>query len=419
MQLGARLEPFGVRVVGLDFPGAPDGIGAQYPGLLAAFGPQGAAKVMSNIVRLTYDGKTLPSELVNMKPRFLLEAIPEILDVKLAHFEMFRKAFPGIEIRSVTSGFPASVLGVGIAHPAFPHEINKLYETVEDEPSAITKMLWALGLVPVPVGDHWSFVLDVLFCGITLAGLKYRHATNMPYWKIDKYVRKHVGPNPFRAHDAIGAAGANFLTWSCLHHLAQEYGPVFDPGPELTERQETGDNWYPPNHFRPLVDWSLDAEATETFRTWILGPLYQMTSLLLKEERGHLSHMNQIGEICAQFRKGILATIRSEGAERVVRTVEAYHRLEPAAAEKGWYPEVFEHIGTPEWQQLYVNAEHDGDVGVVSLGRESYSHEVDEELNRALDWLKAAGVTRVILTGDFHLATQMVGADTSDFYPAL
>jgi hypothetical protein len=43
MQLGSRLEPFGVRVVGLDFPSAPDGIGRQYPGLVqAARAPTGS-----------------------------------------------------------------------------------------------------------------------------------------------------------------------------------------------------------------------------------------------------------------------------------------------------------------------------------------------------------------------------------------
>ncbi len=419
MQLSARLEPYGVRVVGLDFPGAPDGIGGQYPGLVAAFGTHQAAKIMGNIVRLTYDGKTLPPELAGLRPKFLLEAIPEILEVKKAHYAVFRASFPDIEIRSVTSGFPASELGAGIAHPAFPHEINKIYETVEETPSAITKLLWALGLIPVPVGDQWSFVLDVLFCGVTLAGLKYRHARNMPYWKVDKYVRKHVGPNPFRAHDAIGAAGANFLTWSCLHHLAGQYGPVFEPGPELTEHKETGADWYPPNHFRPLVDWKLDTAGEEDFRTWILGPLFQMTSLLLHEKRAPLAHMNMIGELCAQFRTGILALARKLGGETVLEIVEAYHQREPAAATKAWYPEAFGSMDTPEWQQLYVNAEHDGDVGVLTINRETYSAEVDAELNRAIDWLKAAGIGRVILTGDFHMATQLVGADTSDFYPAL
>jgi enoyl-CoA hydratase/carnithine racemase len=419
MQFGSRLLPYGVRIVGLDFPGSPDGIGKQYPGLVRAFGAKGAAEIMANVVRLSYDGKTLPAELGSFRPRFLLEAIPEILEVKREHYRVFRRSFPEIEIRSVTSGFPSSELGVGVAHPAFPHEINKLFEVVEPAPSPVTQLLWALGLIPVPVSDHWSFVLDVLFCGITLAGLKFAHARNTPYWKIDKLVRRLLGPNPFRAHDAIGAAGANFLTWSCLHHLAGRYGALFEPTPELVERKETGADWYPPNHFRPLVDWKLTREEEEEFQAFLLGPLYQMTSLLLHEKRGHLSHINTIGEVCAQFRRGVLAGARAAGRETVLRTVEAYHRREPLAAKKAWHPEVFEEMGTPAWRQLYVNAEHDGGAGVVTIGRESYNADVDAELNRALDWLRAEGVRRLILSGDFHLSTQLVGADTNEFFPAL
>jgi enoyl-CoA hydratase/carnithine racemase len=419
MQLGSRLQPYDVRIVGLDFPGAPDGIARQYPGLVNAFGPQSATAIMQNIVRLTYDGKTLPGELNRLRPRFLLEAIPEILEVKRAHYEIFRREFPGIEIRSVTSGFPSKELGVGIAHPAFPHEVNKVWEIVEPAPSPVTKLLWSLGLIPVVVSDDWSFVLDVLFCGVTHAGLQYHHATNMPFWKIDKYIRKLVGPNPFRAHDAIGAAGASFLTWSCLHHLGQVYGDVFKPTPELDEHRRTGEPWYPPNHFRPLVDWRMDDDEEEEFTSWILGPLFQMTSLMLHEKRGHLSHINAIGELCAQFRTGILAQMRSLGPDAVIRRVEAYHRLHPEAAKSAWHPEVLGQMGGADWQQLYVNAEHNGEVGVVTISRERYSASVNEELNRALDWLKAEGISRIVLTGDFHLATQMVGADTSEFYPAL
>jgi 3-hydroxyacyl-CoA dehydrogenase len=385
MQLGSRLEPFGVGMVALDFPNAPDGIGKQYPGLVQAFGPDGANRIMGNITRLNYDGRTLPGELQQLKPRFLLEAIPEILEVKKAHYKIFRDAFPDIEIRSVTSGFPSSELGVGIAHPAFPHEINKVWEVVEAEPSAVSQLLWALGLMPIPVSDHWSFVLDVLFCGVTLAGLRYHEASNMPFWKVDKFARKLLGPNPFRAHDAIGAKGANFLTWSCLHHLGQQYGAVFTPTRVLEERKTTGQNWYPPNHFRPLVDWKLDSDGAAEFGTWILGPMFQMTSLMLHEQRGHLSHLNAIGELCAQFRRGILAVMRAAGPDAVIETVEAYHRVHPEAAGAAWHPDAFANMETPEWQQLYVNAEHDGTVGVVTISRESYNSDVDAELNRALD----------------------------------
>jgi len=407
MQLGSRLEPFNVPVVGLDFPGVPDGINKKYQGLVDTFGKKGADRIMANVIRLSYDGGSLPAKLKEFKPKFLLEAIPEILDIKKNHYELFKKSYPGIEIRSVTSGFPGTELGVGIAHPAFPHEINKIWEIVESEPSAITKLLWSLGLIPVPVSDHWSFVLDVLFCGITLAGLRYHDATNMPFWKIDKYVRKSMGPNPFRAHDVIGAAGANFLTWSCLHHLTNNYGGLFEPTAELAEHKESGQNWYPPNHFRPLVNWSLDDQEQDEFLNWMQGQLFQMVSLLLYEKRGHLSHINSISELCAQFQPGVIAGIRSAGPDTIVKRVESYQNLHPQAANE------------PEWQQLYVNAEHDGSTGVITIGRESYNGDVDSELNRAIDWLHAEAIKNVIVTGDFHLATQMVGADTGDFFPAL
>ncbi len=419
MQLGARLEPFGVGVVALDFPGAPDGLGRQQPGLARAFGKDGAARIRSNITELTYDGLRLPGQLERFRPRFLLEAVPEVLEVKRAHYEVFRAAFPAIEIRSVTSGFPSSQLGVPITHPAFPHEINKVFEVVEPAPSGVTRMLWSLGLVPVTVSDHWSFVLDVLFCGLTLAALRYHRASNMPFWKIDKLVRRLLGPNPLRAHDAIGARGANFLTWSCLHHLAARYGDLFAPTPELVEHRESGADWYSPAHLRPVVGWPVGPREAAELEAWVLGAVFQMTSLMLHEQRSHLAQMNAIGELCAQFDRGVLARIRAAGADGAVRTVEAYHRRHPAAATSAWHPEAFAAVASPEWQQLYVNAEHDGVVGVVSISRESYNWDVDAELNRALDWLRAAGIERVVVTGDFHLAGQMVGADTREFYPAL
>ncbi|HET9766078.1 MAG TPA: hypothetical protein VFS60_04490 [Thermoanaerobaculia bacterium] len=419
MQLGSRLVPFGVTVVALDLPGAPDGIGRQVPGLVKAFGREEADRILAGVVRMSYDGATLPPQLASFRPRFLLEAIPEVLELKRRHYGMFRDAFPGIEVRSVTSGFPSREIGVPVAHPAFPHEVNKVWETVESGPSAVPQMLWALGLVPVPVADEWSFVLDVVFCGLTNAALGWHRASNMPFWKVDKLVRRMLGANPFRAHDAIGAKGANFLTWSCLQHLGERYGALFAPAPELVERKESGQPWYPPNHFRPLVDWQLSAAEEEDFRAWVLGPLVQMTALMAHEERAHPAHLNLIGELCAQLSRGVLALVRNLGADEARRLVERYHELHPAAAASPWQAEALDRVASPEWQQLYVNAEHDGEVGVITLGREAYNWDVDAELNRAIDWLRAEGIERVILSGDFHLTTQLVGADTAEFFPAL
>ncbi len=419
VQLGSRLQPYGVPIVALDFPGAADGIGQQYPGLVAAFGREESARILSDVVRFNYDGSHLPTRMSAFNPRFALEAVPEVLEIKRAHYEILRAAFPGIEIRSVTSGFPSSQLGVGIAHPAYPHQINKVWEVVEDEPSAITQLFWALGMLPMPVADRWSFVLDVLFCGLTQAASRYHEASGAPFWKIDKQVRKLVGANPFRAHDAIGIKGSAFLTWSCLHHLSEQYGALFDPSPHIAERKDSGATFYPPNHFRPLVQWTFSGDEEDELHTRILGPLFQMTSLMLHEERAHLSYLNSIGELCAQLTPGVLARIRDLGADAAIQRVEAYHRLDPRAASSAWHPETFEQIEGAQWRQLYVNAEHDGTVGVITLGRESYSWDVDAELGRAIDWLLAEGIERVILTADFHLARQLVGADTREFFPGL
>jgi enoyl-CoA hydratase len=144
-----------------------------------------------------------------------------------------------------------------------------------------------------------------------------------------------------------------------------------------------------------------------------------MTSLLLREKRAHLSHINAIGELCAQFRQGVLALVRNMGPDAAIKRVEAYHRLHPQASAGCWYPDEFGQLNQAPWQQLYVNAEHNGAVGGISISRESYNSDVDAELNRAIDWLKANKIGTVIVTGDFHLSTQMVGADTADFYQAL
>lgn len=419
MQFGSRLKNYNVPIAALDFPGSPDGIGLQYIGLAASFGKKQADEIMTNVIRLNYDGSNIPPVLKSMNPKFLLEAVPEILEIKKAHYNIFRNAFPGIEIRSVTSGFPASELGVGIAHPSFPHQINKVWEIVENDDSDITKLFWALGMIPVRVTDNWSFVLDVLFCGLTLACLRYNRTTNMPFWKIDKYVRKYFGPNPFRAHDVIGSKGANFLTWSCLHHLTNNYGDVFCPTESLLEHKDSGQNWYPLNHLRPIVNFIIENGGIDEFHTWILGSLFRMTSLMLHENRSHYSTMNAIGELCAQFRKGILAIIRNYGTEKAIKIVEDYHKLYPEASQKSCYKETFYNMETHSWQQLYVNAEHDGKIGIITLGRESYNDDVDKELNRTIDWLLSENIRNVIITGDFHLTTQLVGADTNEFFQAL
>jgi enoyl-CoA hydratase/carnithine racemase/3-hydroxyacyl-CoA dehydrogenase len=415
-QLGARMRRYGVPIVALDMGYGRNSLQEQYRGLVGSFGRQEADEIFSNVTRVFYDGKNLPPSLLSMHPRVLIEAIPEILKVKKEHYALFRKAFPEIQIFSVTSGFPSSETGVGTGHPSFPHHINKVWEMVEQEPSDWTKLLWSIGLIPLRVADRWSFVLDVIFCGLMLAALRYYEAKRMPFPAIDKLVRELLGPVPYRAHDAIG--GANFLTYSCLDHLDKIYdGELFKPTAELVGRIDGRRPWYPEE--RPMVNWRLDEEEYETFKTWILGPIIQMTSLMVHEKRADFATMNAIGELCAEFRKGVLALIRSLGPEEAVKIVQAYHKVHPEAAGGCWYPEELEQVDTPAWRQLYVNALHDGIAGVITISREALNNDVILEVGRAIDWLKSSGIRRVVLTSDFHLSTQMQGADISEFYPAL
>jgi hypothetical protein len=99
IQFGSRLQPFGINLVALDLPGAADGIGKQYHGLVEGFGALHAAEVMANIIRMNYDGNQAPASLAKYKPKFLLEAIPEIVNLKKSHYAIFRDAFADIEIR--------------------------------------------------------------------------------------------------------------------------------------------------------------------------------------------------------------------------------------------------------------------------------------------------------------------------------
>ncbi len=85
MQLGSRLAAYGITVAALDFPGVPAGISRQFSGLARNFGKEQAAQIMSNVVQFTYDGSHLPKQLAALKPRFLLEAVPEVLEIKKSH----------------------------------------------------------------------------------------------------------------------------------------------------------------------------------------------------------------------------------------------------------------------------------------------------------------------------------------------
>ena len=80
---------------------------------------------------------------------------------------------------------------------------------------------------------------------------------------------------------------------------------------------------------------------------------------------------------------------RDRGADAVLIRLRHITSSIPAAAKSPWHPEVLEQMGGPEWQQLYVNAEHDGEVGVITIGRgEATTGMSTPSSTAAIDWLK-------------------------------
>jgi len=87
----------------------------------------------------------------------------------------------------------------------------------------------------------------------------------------------------------------------------------------------TGQNWYPLNHFRPLVDWHIDDAAEEEFTTWNPGRLVPDDQFAAPRTTGPPFAHQRRRELCAQFRRGILAVIprlgpmlRSRGSRRII-----------------------------------------------------------------------------------------------------
>ena len=381
MQLASRLEPFGVASIGLsrprtrrrDRPAVPGAGGGRRPsdGADTDHGQHRPHDVRRQDASRRSSGK--------WRPRFLLEAIPEILEIKKAHYRLFREAFPGIEIRSVTSGFPSSELGVGVAHPAFPHEINKVWEVVEQETSSIDAA--SVGAGADPGSGQRPLVVRAGRAVLRRDAGGPDDITGHQHAFLED---RQVSPEACRAESLPGSRRR-----SAPRERISSPGPACTTWRRITgrcsgrrrswcERQATGQNWYPPDHFRPAGRLADGRPGRGGVPQLDPGAIVQMVSLLLHERRAHLSaHQRDRRELCAQFRRGVLAMIRSMGAEQAIKLVEAYHRLHPAAAAGAWYPAVFEH-GKPRMAAVVrqrrarrEGGRHDDQPGNLQQGRGS------------------------------------------------
>ena len=421
MQLGSRLEPFGVPIVALDFPGAPDGIGAQYPGLVRAFGARSGRRD---------HGQRHPPHLRRQPPaaaarRALSRAScsrrsPRSSSIKKAHYEIFRAAFPEIEIRSVTSGFPQSELGVGIAHPAFPHEINKVWEIVEPEPSDDHPA--AVGPRPDPDAGRATTGRSSSTCCSAASPWPRpatTEATNMPFWKVDKFVRRLARAEP------VPRPRRHRRPRRQLPHLVLPAPPgaavrrplrtLGGPRGAQGQRRRTGTR---PTTSGPWSNWTPE---TPRRRARDLDPRPAVPDDQPDAAREALApgaderHRRALRPVPPRRAGGDPRPRRRRG-RRDRRGLP--HGCIPRPPRSAWHPEAFAGVETPEWQQLYVNAEHDGTVGRHHHRPRELQRRRRRRAQPGHRLAQGEGIERVIVTGDFHLATQMVGADTSEFFPA-
>ena len=126
----------------------------------------------------------------------------------------------------------------------------------------------------------------------------------------------------FRAHDASAPRARTSPGPACTIGRAVRRSL---PTPDLEEHRPHRHRVASAEYFRPRRLEVTDADE-EVFRTWILGPVFHDEPHA--PQRGHLSHINAIGELCARSVKA-----RSHDApaapDAVIARVEAYHRLHP------------------------------------------------------------------------------------------
>lgn len=441
LQFASRLYVHGVKTVVVDLPETQFDWNEARKLLAKKFTLEKVEKILRSIIVLqTNHTGQMTEEIQNQDVAIIFEAIPEKKDLKQSFFKHVRSLWPEAILLSATSGFQAKVLFnkiknpdlCTIAHPSFPHLTNKWFEVVGPGSQApidevtykkVVNLFLAIGLVPKRVKDAPSFVLDRIFCGLLNCCLSYMEETNFLPQQIDTMAKKLFGPqvNPFFSHDFIAGkhwGAANALSLSCLTDLDRHYGGnLFAPHPELRKADELAKDKHQFVWCRNSAPGNIAPQEgdEELFREYTLGGLAVIVSQILHEEIAGIETINGITEKCALFAKGILSMFKSIDKEEVCRLAQKFITIQDINP-KLFHPEVFE--GMHNWF-LYVNVEIVEDqerFGLVTFSRDSYSWMLDEELNRAFDFLQSIGVDRVLVAPDFATSSQFgVGAETTEF----
>ena len=267
---------YGVRIVGARLPGRSRRDRPAVPGSGARLRPRrGDRDHGRTSCGCHYDGNALPAELQAIQAAVPARGDPRDPRGEARPLRGLPRAFPGIEIRSVTSGFPSRELGVRHRPPRLPARDQQGLGGGRAGAVADHAAPLVAGADPDP-GRRPLVVRPrrPLLRAHPRRAARTTRARNMPLLE-DRQVGapRSSGRIPSAPTTRSAPKGANFLTWSCLHHLGEQYGDLFRPTAGARGAAE---------HRRGLVPAeplpaagrleAADADEEEDLEARILGP---------------------------------------------------------------------------------------------------------------------------------------------------
>lgn len=427
----------GIPVVALD---VSPGVAEVKDRLRAAFGdrfaPAEVQAVLDGITIVQGGVGDLPTEL---RVGFVLEAIPERLELKHAFYRQVHCRDPEAFIASATSGFPSQQLfehqpgkaRCAVLHPFFPHLTNKLWEmptegatTGAAELKTLTRWLAVLGMTIVRVRDVPAFAADRIFCGMMLEAVRVHADLGLTPAQVDDACKSVLGTSPFFVHNMI--PGANYLSAHCM---------------ELVGAATPSPIYAIPDVWRPYVDdaskqWPYErgqkcpADARPVVEARMLGMLVALTAQMAHEQVAGLATINLLCEQALAFREGVPALVERIGHARARAIAQQF-----LAGQNAPTPQQTAALGvlapeSPGWRRIYLDTRVQDGVGVIAMRKTTLSGTFLAELDDAWQTLQDdPAVQAIVIAPDGVTSRESSsrpsrpdfghGADLHEFVPVL
>jgi len=431
-QFARLLTKYCIPVIALDLS---DQIHNVKDKLKKAFGSRFSAEEISSVLdNIQIIQGTLDDVPADVEIGFVFEAIPELLDIKRPFYNAIRNrdrdSNQGAFIFSATSGITSQTLfdGIpgsdrcGVMHPFFPHLTNKIWEiptrgctTSEASLKTIRKWLGHHGMNIIETADVPAFAADRIFCGMMLEAVRIHASTGLSPAQIDDACRIIFGTSPFAVHNMI--PGANYLSAHCMELCQKEVSSTLFEIPDI---------WKPYTK-DPRQQWPYErgekcpADKFELVRDRMYGMMFALTAYILEHNITPIDNLNYLCENALAFRAGLPALIEDIGHDVAQSNVKHFLESQSISAPSQVAPIDALSSTRPGWGQVYVETAVHGEVGLLSIKRNTISHVFIAELDAAYETLQAnSKVKAIVIAPDGQLSREFGhGADLNCFAPVL